>query len=147
MVRMSYCTAANVKVYVGTTVSDADLTAMIVDADRDILAYFTARGGTVDTDVAKTASILFTRAAVAQRFYLTGENPTSYSSGDYSQSGAADQLKLSQELKAEAFRVLNESMSDATSYDTEENVTRSDAVMDDFKLDQSEPPTYFTELT
>jgi hypothetical protein len=144
---MSYCTAANVKVYVGNTVSDADLTAMIVDADRDILAYFTARGRTVDTDVAKTASILFVRAAVAQRFYLTGENPTSYSAGDYSQSGAADQLKLSQELKAEAFRVLNESMSDSTSYDTEANVTRSDAVMDDFKLDQSDPPTYFTELT
>jgi len=144
---MSYCTAANVKVYVGTTVSDADLTAMIVDADRDILAYFTARGGTVDTDVAKTASILFVRAAVAQRFYLTGENPTSYSAGDYSQSGAADQLKLSQELKAEAFRVLNESVSDSTSYDTESNVTRSDAVMDEFKLDQSDPPTYFSELT
>ena len=144
---MSYCTAANVKVYVGTTVSDADLTAMIVDADRDILAYFTARGSAVDTDVAKTASILLTRAAVAQRFYLTGENPTSYSAGDYSQSGAADQLKLSQELKAEAFRVLNEGIDDTTSYDTESNVTRSDAVMDDFKLDQSEPPTYFSELT
>jgi len=144
---MSYCTAANVKVYVGTTVSDADLTAMIVDADRDILAYFTASGETIDSDVAKSASILLVRAAVAQRFYLTGENPTSYSAGDYSQSGAADQLKLAQDLKAEAFRVMDECFSNDVSYETEESVTRSDALMDDFKLDQSEQPTFFTELT
>ncbi|MFA7695301.1 MAG: hypothetical protein WCX63_07180, partial [Methanoregula sp.] len=97
---MVYCTPANVKVYVGTTVTDADLTEMIADADRDILAYFTAQGISVNTDTAKSASILFTRASVAYRFYLTGENPTSYSSGDYSQSGAADQLSLSKELRA-----------------------------------------------
>lgn len=105
---MAYCTPANVKVYVGTTVTDADLTEMIADADRDILAFFTNLGLAVDTDAAKSASIFLTRAAVAQRFYLTGENPTSYSSGDYSQSGAADQLSLSKELTAKAWEVLND---------------------------------------
>ena len=105
---MAYCTPANVKVYVGTTVTDADLTEMIADADRDILAFFTNLGLAVDTDAAKSASIFLTRAAVAQRFYLTGENPTSYSSGDYSQSGAADQLSLSKELTAKAGEVLND---------------------------------------
>jgi hypothetical protein len=104
-----YCTPANVKVYIGTTVTDADLTEMIADADRDILSYFTKQGIAVDADAAKSASILLTRAAVAQRFYLTGENPTSYSSGDFSQSGAADQLSLSEKLRAEAFRILNDS--------------------------------------
>ena len=105
---MAYCTPGNVKVYVGTTVTDADLTEMIADADRDILAFFTNLGLAVDTDAAKSASIFLTRAAVAQRFYLTGENPTSYSSGDYSQSGAADQLSLSKELTAKAWEVLND---------------------------------------
>jgi hypothetical protein len=105
---MVYCTPENVKVYVGTTVSDADLTEMIADADRDILAFFTNQGVAVDENTAKSASILFARASVAYRFYLTGENPTSYSSGDFSQSGAADQLALSKELRTEAFRVLNE---------------------------------------
>jgi len=105
---VAYCTPANVKVYVGTTVTDADLTEMIADADRDILAFFTNLGLAVDTDTAKSASILLTRAAVAQRFYLTGENPTSYSSGDYSQSGAADQLALARDLTKEAMKVLDE---------------------------------------
>ena len=105
---MAYCTAADVKVYVGTTVSDADLTAMIADADRDILSFFTKQGVAVDSDTAKTASILLTRAAVAERFYLTGENPTSYSSGDYTQSGAADQLALSKKLSADALKILDE---------------------------------------
>jgi len=105
---MTYCVPADVKVYVGTTVSDADLTAMIADADRDITKYFTTNEITVDTDTAKSASILLTRAAVAQRFYLTGENPTSYSSGDYSQSGAADQLALAKDLTKEAMKVLDD---------------------------------------
>jgi hypothetical protein len=105
---VAYCTPANVKVYVGTTVTDADLTEMIADADRDILAFFTNLGLAIDTDAAKSASILLTRAAVAQRFYLTGENPTSYSAGDYSQSGAADQLSLSKELTAKALEILND---------------------------------------
>jgi hypothetical protein len=143
----AYCIAADVKVYVGTTVSDADLTAMIVDADRDILAFFTARGIAVDTNTAKSASILFTRASVAYRFYLTGENPTSYSSGDYSQSGAADQLALSKDLRAEAFRILNEYIRlKTTSLDTKTDVVRSDAIMDDFKLDQADDPAFFSEL-
>jgi hypothetical protein len=105
---VAYCTAADVKVYVGTTVLDADLTAMIADADRDILSFFTKQGVAVDSDAAKTASILLTRAAVAERFYLTGENPTSYSSGDYTQSGAADQLALSKKLSADALKILDE---------------------------------------
>ena len=145
---MVYCTPANVKVYVGTTVTDADLTEMIADADRDILAYFTAQGISVNTDTAKSASILFTRASVAYRFYLTGENPTSYSSGDYSQSGAADQLSLSKELRAEAFRILKEYVGlKRVSATTQTDVTRSDAVMGDFKLDQSDDPTFFAEDT
>jgi hypothetical protein len=143
---MVYCTPANVKVYVGTTVTDADLTEMIADADRDILAYFNAQGLSVNADTAKSASILFTRASVAYRFYLTGENPTSYSSGDYSQSGAADQLSLSKELRAEAFRILKEYVGlKRVSATTQTDVTRSDAVMGDFKLDQSDDPTFFTE--
>jgi hypothetical protein len=144
---MAYCTNTDVKVYVGTTVSDADLTAMITDADRDILAYFTAQGITVNTDTAKSASILFTRASVAYRFYLTGEKPTSWSRGDYSQSGAADQLALSKELRTEAFRILNEYMEFKRigTTDAQTSVTRSDAVMGDFKLDQSDNPVFFSE--
>jgi hypothetical protein len=143
---MVYCTPANVKVYVGTTVTDADLTEMIADSDRDILAYFNAQGLSVNADTAKSASILFTRASVAYRFYLTGENPTSYSSGDYSQSGAADQLSLSEKLRAEAFRILKEYVGlKRVSATTQTDVTRSDAVMGDFKLDQSDDPTFFTE--
>lgn len=143
---MAYCTAADVKVYVGTTVSDADLTAMIVDTDRDVLAFFTTRGIAVDTNTAKSASILFTRASVAYRFYLTGENPTSYSSLDYSQSGSADQLALSRDLRAEAFRILNEYVKLKTiPSDSLTSVTRSDAVMGDFKLDQSDDPIFFSE--
>jgi hypothetical protein len=143
---MAYCTNTDVKVYVGTTVSDADLTAMIADADRDILAYFTAQGIAVNTDTAKSASILFTRASVAYRFYLTGENPTSYSSGDFSQSGAADQLALSKELRAEAFRILNEyvKLKRVGTTDAQSSVTRSDAIMGDFKLDQSDDSVFFS---
>jgi len=144
---MAYCVPADVKVYVGTVVSDADLTAMITDSDRDILAFFTTRGISVDTNTAKSASILYTRASVAERFYLTGENPTSYSAGDYSQSGAADQLALSKELRAKALQVLNDYINDtAASYDAVEDVRRCDAFMDNFSLDQSDEEVFFTEL-
>ena len=144
---MSYCTPADVKVYVGTVVSDADLTAMIVDADRDILAFFTTRGISVDTNTAKSASILYTRASVAERFYLTGENPTSYSAGDYSQSGAADQMGLSEKLRAAALKILNDYINDtAASYDSVDDVRRCDAFMDNFSLDQSSEEVFFTEI-
>jgi hypothetical protein len=139
---MAYCTNTDIKVYVGTTVSDADLTAMITDADRVISAFFASREMTVDTNTAKTASILLTRAAVAERFYITGENPTSYSSGDFSQSGAADQLALSKELRAEAFRVLNEYILLQNTDDTDLDRTRCDAVMDDLKFDQNTVPSF-----
>jgi hypothetical protein len=143
---MGYCTNTEVKVYVGTVVSDADLTSMIVDVDRIVLAYFTARGIGVDTTTAKAASILLTRAEVAMRFYITGENPTSYSSGDYSQSGSADQMSLAESLKKEAFRILDEYvklMDDSQEEQTD--VTRCDAVMPQFQLDQEDVPSFFTE--
>ena len=144
---MSYCTPADVKVYVGTVVSDADLTAMIADSDRDILAFFTTRGISVDTNTAKSASILYTRASVAERFYLTGENPTSYSAGDYSQSGAADQMGLSEKLRAAALKILNDYINDtAASYDSVTDVRRCDAFMDNFSLDQSSEEVFFTEI-
>lgn len=139
---MAYCTNTDVKVYVGTVISDSDLTAMITDADRRVLAFFTSRGVSVDTDTAKTASILFTRASVAERFYLTGENPTSYSAGDYSQSGAADQLALSKELRLEAARILNEYILLHTNDPITLDTTRCDAVMGDLKFDQADVPMY-----
>jgi hypothetical protein len=143
---MTYCTAADVKVYVGTVVSDADLGAMIVNADQTVLNYFTARGTSVDTDTAKQASILLVRSMVAERFYLTGENPTSFSHGDYSQSGAADQFGLAKELRTEAFRLVAEYIAyKRTSPDSQTEVRRSDAVIDDFKLDQAEMPDPFDD--
>jgi len=144
---MVYCVPADVKVYVGTVVSDADLTAMITDSDRDILAFFTTRGISVDTNTAKSASILYTRASVAERFYLTGENPTSYSAGDYSQSGAADQMGLSEKLRAAALKILNDYINDtAASYDSVTDVRRCDAFMGNFSLDQSSEEVFFTEI-
>jgi hypothetical protein len=143
---MSYSTNTDVKVYVGTIVSDADLTAMIADNDRIILAYFTARGIGVDSTIAKAASILMTRASVAERLYLTGENPTSYSAGDYSQSGPSDQMSIATEMKRMAYLVLSEFIQ---SMDKGEEsmigVTRCDVYMPDFQLDQNDIPTFFTE--
>ena len=146
---MSYCTAADVKVYVGTVVSDADLTAMISDSDGEISAYFLARGGiTPVSTVSKQVSIMLTRARIAERFQLTGENPAGYSAGDYSQSGSADQLGQAKMLRDAAEKLMKDEVGRLSSNYTEAaDITRSDANMEDFKLDQSDPPTYFTELT
>ena len=110
---MAYCTAADVKVYVGAVVSDADLGFMIADSDSEIGAFFLARGGiTPSSAVAKQVSILLTRAKVAERFQLTGENPAGYSSGDYSQSGSADQLGQSKLLLERANKIMNDEIGD-----------------------------------
>ena len=144
---MVYCTPANVKVYVGTTVTDADLTEMIADADAEINAFFASRGGkSPDSTTAKQVSILLTRARVAERFHLTGENPTGYSSGDYSQSGSVDQLGQAKSLQDRAYKIMNdEAVRLRTVPQEQADVTRSDAVMPDFHLDQSDDPTFFTE--
>lgn len=145
---MVYSTPADVKVYVGTVVSDADLTAMIADSDSEISAYFTARGATVGSAVAKQVSVLLTRAKVAERFHLTGENPTAYSSGDYSQSGVSDQLGQARSLQDRAYKLMNDEVRRLqTDYTDSASVRRSDAVIDDFKLDQSDLDEPFSELT
>lgn len=145
----AYCTAADVKVYIGTAVSDADLGFMIADSDSEISAFFTARGGITPSAAAgKQISILLTRAKVAERFQLTGENPAGYSSGDYSQSGSVDQLGQSKLLLERANKIMNDEVRRLQSdYTDSASVRRSDAVVDDFKLDQSDMPETFSELT
>lgn len=144
---MAYCTNTDVKVYVGTTVSDADLTAMITDADAEINTFFSARGGKSPASAtAKQVSILLTRARVAERFQLTGENPAGYSSGDYSQSGSVDQLGQAKSLQERAYKIMNDEVVRLQIIPQElTNITRSDAVMGDFKLDQSDTPNFFSE--
>jgi len=146
---MANCTPANVKVYVGSTVTDADLTEMIKDADDEISDFFSARGGlTPSSAVAKQASILLTRAKVAERFHLTGENPAGYSSGDYSQSGSVDQLGQAKSLQEQAYKLLRDEVGRLqANYKDSASIQRSDAVVDDFKLDQSDMPEMFSELT
>lgn len=138
----AYCTAADVKVYVGTAVSDADLGAMIADSDDDIDDFFASRGGyTPSTTVAKQVSILLTRARVAERLNLTGEAPTAYSAADYSQSGVSDQMGQSRMLREEANKkMMAEIARLRTSATTQDDVRRCDAVMSDFKLDQTDDP-------
>ena len=146
---MAYCVAADVKVYVGTVVSDADLTAMITDSDSEISAYLAARGGvTPSSGAGKAASVLLTRAKVAERFQMTGENPAGYSCGDYSQSGSVDQLGQAKLLRDAAEKILNDEVNRLNANYTEAaDITRVDAIMPDFKLDQSDQPSFFTELT
>lgn len=144
---MAYCTAADVKVYVGSTVSDADLGYMIADADKKIEKRFARLKIAVDTDTAKQASILLVRAGVATRFHLTGENPTGYSSGDYQQSGSVDTLGAAKYFEEQAWQVIADYAKSlqGTEEDDEASVTRCDAVMDDFKLDQTDNPSFFVE--
>lgn len=146
---MAYCTAADVKVYVGTVVADADLTAMIADADSEIGAYFLARGGVTPlSSVAKQASIMLTRARIAERFQLTGENPSGYSSGDYSQSGSVDQLGQAKSLQDRAYKLMaDEARRLQSDYTGSADIRRCDALVDDFKLDQGDIPESFEELT
>ena len=147
---MSYCLPADVKVYVGTVVSDADLTAMIADSDSEISAYFLAHGGlTPGSAVSKQASLLLTRARVAERFHLTGENPTGWSRGDYSQSGSVDQLGQAKSLQDRAMKLMAEEVGrlQTTGYTDAESTRRCDALVDDFKLDQDDIPESFSELT
>ena len=144
-----YCEIEDVKVYIGTKVSDADLAAILKDADAQIDAYFSTRGVSLsDRTVARQASIMLTRALVAERFAMTGENPTSYSTGDYSQSGSADFFSLSKGFRAQAFEILHGYLMTATTATTNEStfdVTRSDAVLPDFHLDQTDDPTFYKE--
>ncbi|MDD5048890.1 MAG: hypothetical protein PHH09_08170 [Methanoregulaceae archaeon] len=144
---MAYCTAANVKVYAGAVVSDADLTAMIADADDEIDQFFLTRGGlTPGSDVTKKASILLVRAEIADRFNLTGENPTSYAYPDYSQSGVSDHAQSAREYRDRAYGLMRDELNRVdTPYMLEEDIVRSDAVMPDFKLDQSDISTYYAE--
>ena len=144
---MAYCSAADVKVYTGTVVSDSDLGAMITDADSEISQFFLTRGGlSPGTAAAKQASILLVRGKVAERYALTGENPTSYTSGDWSQSGVSDHSASGKEFRAQAYQILKDELNRLTSpIDTLSEVKRADAVMDDFKLDQSDLPDYFSE--
>lgn len=144
---MAYCTAAQVKVYVGSTVSDADLGYMIADADKRIVKRFAKLQIAVDTDTAEQASILLVRSAIAMRFHITGENPTGYSSGDYQQSGSVDTLGAAKLFEDQAWQVIADyakSLQGAEEFD-EADVTRCDAVMGDFKLDQTDNPTFFVE--
>jgi len=145
---MANCTAADVKVYVGTVVSDADLGYMITDADSEIAQYFLTRGGlSPGTAAAKQASILLVRAKVSERFNITGENPTSYESGDWSQSGVSDHAASAKELRAQAYQIMKDEQNRmSVPYTDETDVKRSDAVMDDFKLDQADIPNYFGEV-
>jgi hypothetical protein len=141
---MAYCTNTDVKVYTGTAISDADLTTMITDADGIIDAFLKARQLTAaDAVVAKQASILYVRAAAAERLAFTGEAPTSWSSGDYSQSGATDFLSLSKELTLKAEKVLKDYVGKCRAGSSESDVKRSDAVMPEFKLDQTDDPVIY----
>lgn len=146
---MAYCTAADVKVYVGTVVSDADLGYMIADADSEIGAFFLARGGVTPlSSVAKQASIMLTRARITERFQLTGENPAGYSSGDYSQSGSVDQLGQAKSLQDQAYTLMKaEARRLQSDYTEASDIRRSDALVDDFKLDQNDISESFEELT
>lgn len=141
---MAYCLPADVKVYVGTVVSDADLTAMIADADRTIDLVFEAAEITVDSSCAKAASILLVRSSVAERFYLTGENPTSYTAGDYSQSETANQSALAASLKMEAKAILDKCIRSAeTKVSNLVDFKRSDSTMTGLQLDCGEVPLYW----
>lgn len=144
---MAYCTVADVKVYVGTVVSDADLGAMITDADSEIGAFFLARGSvTPGTAAAKQASILLVRAKVAERFNVTGENPTSFSYPDYSQSGVSDHFTSGKDLADRAYQIMRDELNrQDVPYMAQEDIQRADAVMPDFKLDQSDLPEFYTE--
>jgi len=144
---MVYCTAADVKVYVGSTVSDADLGYMIADADKKGDQRSARLRISVDTDTAKQASIFLVRSAVASRFHLTGENPTGFSSGDYSQSGSADTLGAAKYFEEQAWQIISDyakSLQGAVE-DDEASITRCDAVMSDFKLDQTDNPSFYVE--
>ncbi len=81
------------------------------------------------------------------RFHLTGENPTGYSSGDYQQSGSVDTLGAAKFFEDQAWKVIDDYAASLQGTDEtdKEDVTRCDAVMGDFKLDQSDDPTFFVE--
>lgn len=144
---MAYCTNTEVKVFVGTKVSDADLTAMITLADKEINEYLKRADVTPATcDATNTASIHLTRSYVLERFHLTGEAPVAYNSGDWQQSGSIDTLGAAKYHRDAAFSTLDNYIAQVqTGTVIEDGVLRCDSELIGLTLDNSYIPTFGEE--
>ena len=83
---MTYCTTAELKNLTGSTLTDAILTAIIEQGDREIDAYLAPYGVAADASACKSASLELAKAGILDRMRLDGTQPDQSTEGDYSQT-------------------------------------------------------------
>lgn len=146
---MAFCTAADVKLKAGSslgTLLDADLTLLIAEVDDEITDILTDKGLTasVSDKRLKRASVYKTIAAIKRRQSHELSRPNSLG-GDISFSAQPETEAVAfEEAAAEQIALYIRASGGNTLPSSPQEVTRSDAVMDDFKLDQSPqgPPPF-----
>lgn len=96
---MAYCTADDVYLQTGTslgTITEADITNMIVVADRQIVTYLTAKGYTAPSsaNALTDASIALTKVLIIDRLSIELSRPESLTLvGDISFSVSSSEAK------------------------------------------------------
>lgn len=78
-----YCTLDELKPLTGTTISDADLTAIIEDASREVAAYLAPLGLTASADIpaVKSATLKYAQAGVRLRDLMDDNKPRTAQQG------------------------------------------------------------------
>lgn len=146
---MAYCTYSDVQLESGTSVGSlttANITSLIVRSDEEITDILLRKGITAPASSTqlKTASIYMTIAKIKRRQAHELSRPNSLGLTGISFSVSPEAEALEYEKKATAAILLYASINAQTADTTLARVTRCDAVMDDFKLDQATDPVFFT---
>lgn len=109
---MTYCTTAELKNLTGATLTDAILTAIIEQGDREIDTYLAPYGVGADASACKSASLELAIAGLLIRGQMDGTTPDTYQAGDYSQHINVD-ISVAAHRKA-AYAILDRYVSAAS---------------------------------
>jgi hypothetical protein len=146
---MAYCTYTDVQLEAGTslgTLTTANITDLITESDAEINDQLLLRGlaAPSSSTTLKRASKYLTIAKIKRRQAHELSRPNSLGLGSISFGTSPEAEAMEYERKAaveiKTYLGINRDVEDTTA----EAVTRCDAVMDDFKLDQATDPVFFT---
>lgn len=109
---MTYCTTAELKNLTGSTLTDAILTAIIEQGDREIDAYLAPYGVGADASACKSASLELAKAGLIDYSVQHGDRADMLTAGDTTETLNVDQMI--RRYRAAAFDLLDRYVSAAS---------------------------------
>ena len=109
---MTYCTTAELVNLTGSTLTDAILTAIIEQGDREIDAYLAPYGVGADASACKSASLELAKAGLIDYSVQHGDRADMLTAGDTTETLNVDQMI--RRYRAAAFDLLDRYVSAAS---------------------------------